>query len=64
MIATPEHLAYCQTISDCIAEAARNSNSGLALRTPDYIAEKISAGNAVIALDGDVFAGFCTFARR
>ncbi len=49
--ATAEHLAYCQAISDAIAQAAQDKDSGLALRAPGYIAEKILAGNGVIALD-------------
>lgn len=57
--AAEEHLAYCQAISDAIAQAAQDKNSGLALREPDYIAEKIRSGNGVIALDGDSLAGFC-----
>lgn len=61
--AASEHLAYCQAISDAIAEAAKDKDSGLALREPSYIAEKIIAGNGVIALDhgtdSPVLAGFC-----
>lgn len=57
--ATAEHVALCQTISDTIAEAAKDKKSGLALRAPEYIREKIEAGNGVIAMDGDSFAGFC-----
>lgn len=49
--ADTSHLAYCQEISDAIAQAARDKDSGLALREPSYIAEKIQAGNGIIALD-------------
>ena len=59
VIATEQHLKYCQEISDTIAEAARDKDSGLALRAPEYLAEKISAGNAVIALDDEELSGFC-----
>lgn len=51
VFATAEHLGYCQAISDAIALAAKDKSSGLALRAPEYIAEKILAGNGVIALD-------------
>lgn len=59
VFATKEHLKYAQAVSDAIAQAAKDKDSGLALREPDYIKEKISAGKGVIALDGDEFAGFC-----
>lgn len=49
--ATEEHLAYCQKISDAIAQAAKDKDSGLALREPSYLAEKIREGLGVIALD-------------
>jgi hypothetical protein len=35
----------------------------IARRTPEYIATKMENGNAVIALDGDKFAGFCYIER-
>lgn len=64
VFATAEHIGYCQAISDAIALAAQDKNSGLALRAPEYIAEKILEGNGVIALecgeDGETsLAGFC-----
>ena len=59
MFATEKHVALCQTISDAIADAAKDKKSGLALRAPEYIRERIKAGNGVIAMDGDRFAGFC-----
>ena len=59
VFATAEHIALCQEISDTIAEAAKDKNSGLALRAPEYIRTKIEAGNGVIALDEGRFAGFC-----
>ena len=60
--ATDGHLKYAGAISLAIAEAAKDKNSGLAHRTPEYIAEKIAAGKGVIALDGDSLAGFCYIA--
>jgi len=33
--------------------------TGIARRTPEYILAKMENGNAIIALDGDKFAGFC-----
>jgi GNAT superfamily N-acetyltransferase len=56
--ATAELSYLAQGISDLIAEAARAKDSGLALRAPDFIARKIQEGKAIIALDGQVIAGF------
>ena len=38
--------------------AARKRGTGIAKRAPEFIEEKIHTGNAVIALNGDDFAGF------
>lgn len=59
IFAGPEHLKYVEDISNAIAQAAKDKNSGLALRTPEYIKEKIEGGRGVIALDGESLAGFC-----
>jgi GNAT superfamily N-acetyltransferase len=42
-----------------MAESAKVRGTGIAKRTPEYIRKKLENGNAVIALDGDSFAGFC-----
>lgn len=56
--ATDHHDVLAQGISDLIAEAARAKDSGLALREPEFIKKKIHEGKAIVALDGDVIAGF------
>jgi len=56
--ATAQHQYLAQGISDLIAEAAKAKDSGLALRAPGFISKKIEEGKAVVALDGDVIAGF------
>jgi len=57
--AKAEHITYAKTISACIDESAKSRGTGIARRTPAYIHTKMQNGNAVIALDNDVFAGFC-----
>lgn len=57
--AKAEHIMYSKQISLCIDESAKVRGTGIARRTPKYIATKIENGNAVIALDEDKFAGFC-----
>jgi GNAT superfamily N-acetyltransferase len=57
--AKAEHIIYAKQISLCIDESAKVRGTGIARRTPKYLATKIENGNAVIALDENQFAGFC-----
>ena len=59
VIADKSHIKYAGIICDTIAESAAVRGTGIARRTPEYIATKMENGNAVIALDGNKFAGFC-----
>jgi GNAT superfamily N-acetyltransferase len=59
VIANKSHTKYATIISDTIIDSAKVRGTGIAKRTPDYIITKLENKNAVIALDGDVFAGFC-----
>ncbi len=59
VIANKTHAGYAQVICDTIEESARVRGTGIAQRTPEYILTKMENGNAIIALDGDRFAGFC-----
>lgn len=59
VIATDKHIKYALKISQTIDKSAEQRGTGIAKRTPEYIETKIRNGNAVIALEGDVFAGFC-----
>jgi len=59
IVATTSHFKYAQIICDTIADSAKVRGTGIAKRTPEYIRKKLENGNAVIALDGETFAGFC-----
>ena len=59
VVANSSHIKYAQDICDTIAASARVRGTGIAKRTPDYVIKRIRNGNAVIALDGENFAGFC-----
>ncbi len=59
VIATAKHINFAQVISHTIDMSADERGTGIAKRTPEYIETKIRNGNAVIALEGDKFAGFC-----
>jgi len=58
-IASTQHLNFAQQICDLMAEAAKQRGTGIAKRSPEYIEQKINQGKAVIALKGDLLAGFC-----
>jgi GNAT superfamily N-acetyltransferase len=58
LVASAEHERYVDTILDTIAEAAKVRGTGIARRTHEYLATKMREAKAVIALDGDRFAGF------
>ncbi|SDQ07082.1 GNAT family N-acetyltransferase [Flagellimonas zhangzhouensis] len=59
VVANESHFKYAQIISDTITESAKVRGTGIARRTPEYIIKRLQNGNAIIALDGDKFAGFC-----
>lgn len=56
--ASPEHARYAETIVNMIYESALQRGTGIARRTPEYIAAKINGGKSVVALDGDRLVGF------
>jgi len=59
VIADKSHTVYADIICKTIEDAAQVRGTGIAKRQPEYIITKMENGNAVIALDGDEFAGFC-----
>ena len=59
VIANKSHSKYASIICETIAESAKVRGTGIAKRTPEYIIKKLEKNNAVIALEGDKFAGFC-----
>lgn len=59
VVANESHFKYAKDICDTIEESAKVRGTGIAKRTPNYIQKKLQNGNAVIALDGEIFAGFC-----
>lgn len=59
IVASEEHLSYVETILDTIEKAAKVRGTGIAKRSPEYVKQKMLEGKAIIALDGNKFAGFC-----
>ena len=59
VVADESHVRYADEICEEILISARERGTGIARRTPEYVAEKILAGKAVIAIAEDGrFAGF------
>ena len=58
MIAEACHEEYVDIILDTIEAAAKVRGTGIAKRTHEYVAQKMKEGKAVIALEGNKFAGF------
>lgn len=60
LTATKVHEGYAQQIVDEMEESAKARGTGIAKRSPDYVANKMAEGKAVIALHKDgTWAGFC-----
>lgn len=59
IIADKSHTVFADMICKTIEDSANVRGTGIARRTPEYIIQRIENGNAVIALDGNKFVGFC-----
>ena len=60
VVAGEQHVPLAQTIVDEMAESAKARGTGIAKRSPDYVAQKMREGKAVVALAPDgAWAGFC-----
>lgn len=56
--AEPTEAKYAELIVNLIYESALQRGTGIAKRTPEYIANKINSGKSVVALHGDKLVGF------
>ena len=56
---SPELTKYAVGVCQMIEEASKDKNTALAIRTIDYIEEKIKTEKAIIALHNDKVIGFC-----
>lgn len=60
LVATAQHVDFAQHICDEMHESAKARGTGIAKRSPEYVADKMLEGKAVIALHKDgTWAGFC-----
>ena len=59
-VATAQHVDFAPQICDEMAESAKARGTGIAQRSPEYVANKMLEGKAVIAFHKDgTWAGFC-----
>ncbi|HTE00202.1 MAG TPA: hypothetical protein VK668_13000 [Mucilaginibacter sp.] len=59
-VASAQHVDYAPHICDEMAESAKARGTGIAQRSPEYVANKMLEGKAVIAFHKDgTWAGFC-----
>lgn len=59
VVANASHVKYAEEIRNEMESSAKVRGTGIAKRSPEYIAQKMSEGKAVIALDEqERFAGF------
>jgi hypothetical protein len=59
-VALPEHRVFAEMICEEMAESAKARGTGIARRSPEYVAGKMIEGKAVIAFHKDgTWAGFC-----
>lgn len=56
--AQEEHAKYAERICTLIYESALQRGTGIARRSNEYIASKITGGKAVVALEGEKLVGF------
>ncbi|NMH27186.1 GNAT family N-acetyltransferase [Flavobacterium silvaticum] len=59
LIAQEEHSRFAEEICNTMEASALQRGTGIAKRSPDYIRKKMENGDAIIAVDGNKFAGFC-----
>ncbi|MCX2741870.1 GNAT family N-acetyltransferase [Pontibacter anaerobius] len=60
MVAEGQHIIHALQICNEMESSAKARGTGIAKRSPDYIAQKMLEGKAVIALHADgTWAGFC-----
>lgn len=50
---------YAEGVCQMIEEASKDKNTALAIRTEEYIKEKLTSGKAILALHNNKVIGFC-----
>ena len=58
IVANKSHVKYAETVCRLVYESAMQRGTGIAKRTPEYVAKKMEEGKSIVALDGDRLVGF------
>lgn len=58
IVANITHVKYAETVCNLIYESALQRGTGIAKRSPEYIARKMMEGKSVVAIDNDRLVGF------
>lgn len=58
IVANITHVKYADTVCNLIYESALQRGTGIAKRSPEYIAKKMMEGKSVVAIDNDRLVGF------
>jgi GNAT superfamily N-acetyltransferase len=56
--ANASHVKYAETVCRLIYESALQRGTGIAKRSPEYIAKKMEDGKAIVVIDNDRLVGF------
>lgn len=56
--ADESHVNHAEYICELIYQSALQRGTGIAKRSPEYIAQKMKGGKAIVAFDGDRLIGF------
>jgi hypothetical protein len=60
LVASIDHIRFAEQICDEMLVSAKSRGTGIAKRSPEYVANKMLEGKAVIAFHNDgTWAGFC-----
>jgi GNAT superfamily N-acetyltransferase len=56
--ANASHVKYAETVCRLIYESALQRGTGIAKRSPEYVAKKMEDGKAIVVIDNDRLVGF------
>ncbi|MDR0386275.1 MAG: GNAT family N-acetyltransferase [Prevotellaceae bacterium] len=58
LVANNSHVKYAETVCRLMYESALKRGTGIAKRSPEYVAAKMEEGKAIVAVCGDRLIGF------
>jgi hypothetical protein len=58
LVANESHVKHAETVCNLMYESALKRGTGIAKRSPEYIAKKMKEGKAIVVTDGNRLIGF------